>query len=194
MEENKLFATLDTTTRILKLESKEQVLMTDTVGFIRKLPHHLIDAFRSTLEEAKYADMILHVVDASNPDMDGQMHIVYETLRNLGVKDKPVITAFNKQDLVTEPEACRDLKADKVVKISAKQGQGLPELLEIIADLLRESKVYIESVIPYAEGSKLALIRKYGELLSEEYVAEGTAIKAYVPKDLYGQLFGGFVK
>lgn len=190
LEENKLFATLDTTTRILKLESKEQVLLTDTVGFIRKLPHHLVDAFRSTLEEAKYADMILHVVDASNPDMDGQMHIVYETLRNLGVKDKPVITAFNKQDLVTEPEACRDLKADRVVKISAKKGTGLPELLEIISELLRESKVYVEKVISYAEGNKLALIRKYGELLSEEYVAEGTAVKAYVPKDLYGQLFG----
>ena len=190
LEENKLFATLDTTTRVLKLESGEQVLLTDTVGFIRKLPHHLVDAFRSTLEEAKYADMILHVVDASNPDMDGQMHIVYETLRNLEVKDKPVITAFNKQDLVTEPEACRDLKADKVVKISAKQGTGLPELLEVIADLLREGKVYVEKVISYAEGNKLALIRKYGELLSEEYVAEGTAVKAYVPKDLYGQLFG----
>ena len=190
LEENKLFATLDTTTRILKLESKEQVLLTDTVGFIRKLPHHLIDAFRSTLEEAKYADMILHVVDASNPDMDGQMHIVYDTLRNLGVKDKPVITAFNKQDLVTEPETCRDLKADRVVKISAKHGQGLSDLLDIIADLLREGKVYVEKVISYAEGNKLALVRKYGELLSEEYVAEGTAIKAYVPKDLYGQLFG----
>ncbi len=190
LEENKLFATLDTTTRVLKLESKEQVLLTDTVGFIRKLPHHLIDAFRSTLEEAKYADMILHVVDASNPDMDGQMHIVYETLRNLGVKDKPVITAFNKQDLVAVPEACRDLKADRVVKISAKHGKGLPELLEVIAELLRESKVYIEKTISYAEGNKLALVRKYGELLAEEYVAEGTAIKAYVPKDLYGQLFG----
>jgi len=190
LEENKLFATLDTTTRVLKLESGEQVLLTDTVGFIRKLPHHLIDAFRSTLEEAKYADMILHVVDASNPDMDGQMHIVYETLRNLGVKDKPVITAFNKQDLIIGQEACRDLKADKVVKISAKHGNGLPELLDVIADLLRESKVYVEKVISYAEGNKLALIRKYGELLSEEYVAEGTVIKAYVPKDLYGQLFG----
>lgn len=194
LEENKLFATLDTTTRVLKLESKEQVLLTDTVGFIRKLPHHLVDAFRSTLEEAKYADMILHVVDASNPDMDGQMHIVYETLRNLGVKDKPVITAFNKQDLVRSPESCKDLKADRVVKISAKKGNGLPELLEIISELLRESKVYVEKVISYAEGNKLALIRKYGELLSEEYVAEGTAIKAYVPKDLYGQLFGDDLK
>ena len=191
LEENKLFATLDTTTRILKLESKEQVLLTDTVGFIRKLPHHLVDAFRSTLEEAKYADMILHVVDASNPDMDAQMHIVYETLTKLGVKDKPIITAFNKQDLVEVPESNRDFRADKVVKISAKQGQGLQELLSVIADLLRENKVYVESILSYAEGNKLALIRKYGELLSEEYVAEGTKVKAYVPKDLYGQLFGG---
>ena len=191
LEENKLFATLDTTTRILKLESKEQVLLTDTVGFIRKLPHHLVDVFRSTLEEAKYADMILHVVDASNPDMDAQMHIVYETLTKLGVKDKPIITAFNKQDLVEVPESNRDFRADRVVKISAKHGQGLPELLSEIADLLRENKVYIECVLSYAEGNKLALIRKYGELLSEEYVAEGTAVKAYVPMDLYGQLFGG---
>ncbi len=190
IEEDKLFATLDTTTRILKLESGEQILLTDTVGFIRKLPHHLIDAFRSTLEEAKYADMILHVVDASNPDADAQMHIVYETLRNLGVKDKPVITAFNKQDLVAEPESSKDLKADRVVRISAKRGQGLPELLDCIAELLRESKMYVECVLSYAEGNKAALIRKYGELLSEEYVAEGIAIKAYVPKDLYGQLFG----
>ncbi|MBQ8798319.1 MAG: GTPase HflX [Lachnospiraceae bacterium] len=191
LEENKLFATLDTTTRILKLESKEQVLLTDTVGFIRKLPHHLVDAFRSTLEEAKYADMILHVVDASNPDMDAQMHIVYETLTKLGVKDKPIITAFNKQDLVEVPESNRDFRADRVVKISAKHGQGLPELLSVIADLLRENKVYVECILSYAEGNKLALIRKYGELLSEEYVAEGTAVKAYVPMDLYGQLFGG---
>lgn len=190
LEENKLFATLDTTTRVLKLESGEQILLTDTVGFIRKLPHHLIDAFRSTLEEAKYADMILHVVDSSNPDVDAQMHIVYETLRNLGVKDKPVITAFNKQDLLAEADGCKDLKADRVVKISAKKGTGLQELLDVIAELLREGKVYVENVISYAEGNKLALIRKYGELLSEEYVAEGTSVKAYIPKDLYGQLFG----
>lgn len=190
LEENKLFATLDTTTRILKLENGEQVLLTDTVGFIRKLPHHLIDAFRSTLEEAKYADMILHVVDASNPDADAQTHIVYETLAKLGVKDKPVITAFNKQDLVTEQETRKDLKADRTVRISAKHGQGLQELLDVVAELLRRNKVYIEYVFGYAEGNKLALIRKYGELLAEEYVAEGIAVKAYLPRDLYGQIFG----
>lgn len=190
LEENKLFATLDTTTRNLKLESGEQILLTDTVGFIRKLPHHLVDAFRSTLEEAKYADMILHVVDASNPDADAHMHIVYETLAKLGVKDKPVITAFNKIDLIAEPESTKDLKADRTVRISAKHGQGLSELLDTVAELLRESKMYLECVLGYAEGNKLALIRKYGELLSEEYVAEGIAVKAYVPMDLYGQLFG----
>ncbi|MDD6036920.1 MAG: GTPase HflX [Lachnospiraceae bacterium] len=188
LEEDKLFATLDTTTRVLKLESGEQVLMTDTVGFIRKLPHHLIDAFRSTLEEAKYADMILHVVDSSSPDADARMHIVYDTLTRLGVKDKPVITVFNKQDLVTEPEICRDFRADRSVRISAKQGMGLSELLEAVTELLREQKIYLECVLGYSEGNKLALIRKYGELLSEEYVADGVAVKAYVPKDLYGQL------
>lgn len=188
LEEDKLFATLDTTTRVLKLESGEQVLLTDTVGFIRKLPHHLIDAFRSTLEEAKYADMILHVVDSSSPDADARMHIVYDTLTRLGVKDKPVITVFNKQDLVTEPEICRDFRADRSVRISAKQGAGLSELLEAVTELLREQKIYLECVLGYAEGNKLALIRKYGELLSEEYVADGVAVKAYVPKDLYGQL------
>ncbi len=190
LEEDKLFATLDTTTRVLKLESGEQILLTDTVGFIRKLPHHLIDAFRSTLEEAKYADMILHVVDASNPDADAHMYIVYETLAKLGVKDKPVITVFNKQDLVATEENIKDLKADRTLRISAKRGQGLTELLDTIADLLRAGKVYVECVLPYADGNKLALIRKYGELLSEEYVAEGIAVQAYVPQDLYGRLFG----
>ena len=103
LEEDKLFATLDPTTRNLELKSGQQILLTDTVGFIRKLPHHLIEAFKSTLEEAKYADIILHVVDASNPQADMQMHIVYETLEQLGVKDKPVITAFNKQDRLELP-------------------------------------------------------------------------------------------
>lgn len=191
LEEDKLFATLDTTTRNLKLESGEQILLTDTVGFIRKLPHHLIDAFRSTLEEAKYADMILHVADASSPDADAHMHIVYDTLATLGVKDKPVITVFNKMDLVDKPGSSKDLRADRTVRISAKRGEGLGELLTVISDLLRESKLYLECVLDYREGNKLALIRKYGELLFEEYVAEGIAIKAYLPRDLYGQLFGG---
>lgn len=189
LEENKLFATLDTTTRILKLDGNQEVLLTDTVGFIRKLPHHLVEAFQSTLEEAKYADLILHVVDASNPDCDAQMHIVYDTLRQLKIGDKPIITAFNKQDLLQTADNPRDFSAEKVVKISAKHGDGLKELLAAITEILQKSRVFTDCVIPYSDGNKLALIRKYGQLLSEEYVAEGTKITAYLPKDLYGQLF-----
>ena len=157
LEEDKLFATLDPTTRNLKLPSKQEVLLTDTVGFIRKLPHHLIEAFKSTLEEAKYADIILHVVDASNPQMDEQMYIVYETLMNLEVKNKPVITAFNKQDKVDGEAILRDFKADHVVNISAKTGEGLENLQNVIEEVLREQKILIEQLYPYADAGKIQL-------------------------------------
>lgn len=183
LEEDKLFATLDPTTRNLKLPSKQEVLLTDTVGFIRKLPHHLIEAFKSTLEEAKYADIILHVVDASNPQMDEQMYIVYETLMNLEVKNKPVITAFNKQDKVDGEVILRDFKADHVVNISAKTGEGLENLQNVIEEVLREQKILIEQLYPYADAGKIQLIRKYGELLEEEYREEGIFAKGYVPID-----------
>ena len=181
LEEDKLFATLDPTTRNLKLPSKQEVLLTDTVGFIRKLPHHLIEAFKSTLEEAKYADIILHVVDASNPQMDEQMYIVYETLMNLEVKNKPVITAFNKQDKVDGEVILRDFKADHVVNISAKTGEGLENLQNVIEEVLREQKILIEQLYPYADAGKIQLIRKYGELLEEEYREAGIFAKVYVP-------------
>lgn len=196
IEEDKLFATLDPTTRNLVLESGQQILLTDTVGFVRKLSHHLIEAFRSTLEEAKYADMILHVVDASNPDCDKHMHVVYETLRGLGVTDKKVITVFNKQDILQEkivagellPEVQKDLKADETVKLSAKNGEGMEELLAVIEKLLRESKVLFEHIFPYTETSKIQVIRKYGQLLEEEYREDGIYVKAYLPKEIYMQL------
>ena len=188
LEANMLFATLDPTTRNLSLESGQQVLLTDTVGFIRKLPHHLIDAFRSTLEEAKYADIIIHVVDASNPQAYKQMHIVYETLKKLQVKDKTVITVFNKQDLVQEEEPMKDLKADKTVKISAKQGVGVVELLNLIEEVLREAKVLLEHTFSYQDAGSIQLIRKYGQLLEEEYQEGGIFVKAYVPKDIANQL------
>ena len=185
LEEDKLFATLDPTTRNLKLPSKQEVLLTDTVGFIRKLPHHLIEAFKSTLEEAKYADIILHVVDASNPQMDEQMYIVYETLMNLEVKNKPVITAFNKQDKVDGEVILRDFKADHVVNISAKTAEGLENLQNVIEEVLREQKILIEQLYPYADAGKIQLIRKYGELLEEEYREEGIFAKGYIPIEIY---------
>lgn len=188
LAEDKLFATLDPTTRGCKLPSGQEILLTDTVGFIRKLPHHLIEAFRSTLEEAKYADMIFHVVDASNPQMDEQMYTVYETLQNLGVTDKPIITIFNKQDRLEKESIVRDFKADYTVKISAKTGAGLNNLLEAAEALLREQKVEIEAVYEYKEAGKIQLIRKYGELREEEYREDGIFVRAYVPTELYGQV------
>lgn len=185
LAEDKLFATLDPTTRNVKLPSGQELLLTDTVGFIRKLPHHLIDAFRSTLEEAKYADIILHVVDASNPRMDEQMYTVYETLDNLGVKDKPLITVFNKQDKIEDEQIIRDFRADYTARISAKTGEGIPELLLKIEAILREQKVAIEGLYDYSEMAKLQLIRKYGELKEEEYREDGIFVSAYVPADLY---------
>ena len=186
LEEDKLFATLDPTTRILELPSGQEILLTDTVGFIRKLPHHLIDAFRSTLEEAKYADMILHVVDASSPQMDQQMYVVYDTLKNMGVTDKKIVTLFNKQDKMTDGDTTRDLKAEKTVKISAKWGEGLEEVKQILEDLLNEKNVLIERFYDYKDAGLIQLIRKYGQLLAEEYQGDGIYVKAYVPMEIYG--------
>lgn len=183
-----LFSTLDTTTRALELDGKQQILLTDTVGFIRKLPHHLIEAFKSTLEEAKYADIIIHVVDASNPQMDTQMYVVYETLRQLGVEGKPIITLFNKQDRLTEKIHHRDFQADYVIETSAKTGQGLEELKDTLLEILRNEQIYIERLYSFQDAGKIQLIRKYGELLEEEYVPEGIAVKAYVTKEIYGKI------
>lgn len=188
LEEDKLFATLDPTTRMLELDGHQQVLLTDTVGFIRKLPHHLIEAFKSTLEEAKYADYIFHVVDASNPQMDKQMHIVYETLDRLGVKNKKIVTLFNKMDQRTEEEPLQDFRADHILMISAARNEGLDKIKDLLQEMLREDKVYIERVIPYAQARIIQLVREKGELVSEEYVPEGIAIKAYVPMEVYGKL------
>ncbi len=188
LEMDKLFATLDPTTRNLELESGQQILMTDTVGFISKLPHQLVEAFKSTLEEAVYADIILHVVDASNPQMDTQMHVVYQTLEQLGVGDKPIITAFNKQDLCSEDIILRDFRADRTLRISAKHGNGIDELKNTIEEILRDSKIYIEKLYSYEDAGKIAIIRKYGQLISEEYTGNGIEVKAYVPVEIYDKV------
>ena len=191
LAQDMLFATLDPTTRTLELPSGQKILLTDTVGFIRKLPHHLIEAFKSTLEEARYSDIILHVVDVSNPQMETQIHIVYETLRQLEITDKTVITVFNKMDRLTGDVILRDFRSDFQVKISAKTGEGIPALLETLEGILRSRKVYLEKVFPYAQAGKIQSIRRYGELLSEEYTEEGIAVKAYVPAEIYGSILQG---
>lgn len=188
LEEDKLFATLDPTTRLLELEGQQKVLLTDTVGFIRKLPHHLIEAFKSTLEEAKYADYIFHVVDASNPQRDKQMHIVYETLDRLGVNNKKIVTLFNKMDQADHEEPLQDFRADHILMISAAKDEGLDEVKSLLQEMLREDKIYVERVIPYAQAGIIQMVRSAGELISEEYVPDGIAIKAYVPMEVYGKL------
>ncbi len=188
LAEDKLFATLDPTTRNVVLPGGQNILVTDTVGFIRKLPHHLIEAFKSTLEEAKYCDIILHVADCSNPQMDIQMHIVYETLKQLKVTDKTVVTVFNKIDKLEGETILKDLSADYQVKLSAKTGQGIDTLLETLETIMRNDRIYLERVYDYKEAGKIQSIRKYGELLAEEYQGDGILVKAYVPAELYGQL------
>ncbi len=189
LAEDKLFATLDPTTRKLKLPSGNEVLLTDTVGFIRKLPHHLIEAFKSTLEEAKYADLIVHMIDASNPEADTQMLIVYNTLRELGIEDKEIVSLYNKIDIMPEDTILpRDFHAEHSLKISAKTGEGTDKFMQLIDKILRDSRIYIEKLIPYKDSAKLALIRKYGELDLEDYREEGIYIKAMVPTKIYDML------
>lgn len=182
LSEDKLFATLDPTTRMLKLPNGQNIMLTDTVGFISKLPHHLIQAFRSTLEEAKYSDIILHVVDASNPDMDRQMFAVYETLRQLDIKEKPIITVFNKIDCLEEQPILKDLHADATVLVSARCGTGMDDLLETIEKMIAQGQIYVEKTLPYHATGLIAEIRNYGQLLEEEYREDGIFIRANVRK------------
>ena len=194
LEEDKLFATLDPATRNAELPAGQQVLFTDTVGFIRKLPHHLVEAFKSTLEEARYSDVILHVVDASDPNWDDHVATVYTTLRQLNIdeeKGRPVITVFNKIDKLPEDadqSSIKDLRADRMVYMSARTGAGIPELLSVIEEVLREQKAYIRHTFSYQEAGKPGLIRKYGEMITEEYLEDGIFVEAYVPKSLIGQI------
>ena len=191
LAEDKLFATLDPTTRKLKLGSGQEILVTDTVGFIRKLPHHLIEAFKSTLEEAKYANLLVHMVDASNEEASSQMLVVYDTLRSLDVVDKDIITVFNKTDLIKEGEELpRDFHADKILKMSAKTGDGIEDLKKTIENILQNQRVYLEHIFSYKDAGKIALIRKFGEIKSEEYTDDGISIKAYIPAEIFGKVMG----
>ena len=191
LAEDKLFATLDPTTRKLKLGSGQEILVTDTVGFIRKLPHHLIEAFKSTLEEAKYANLLVHMVDASNEEASSQMLVVYDTLRSLDVVDKDIITVFNKTDLIKEGEELpRDFHADKILKMSAKTGDGIEDLKKTIENILQSRRVYLEHIFSYKDAGKIALIRKFGEIKSEEYIDDGISIKAYIPAEIFGKVMG----
>ena len=184
LSEDKLFATLDPTTRAALLPDGQKVLFTDTVGFINKLPHNLVDAFRSTLEEAGYADIILHVIDASDPQAEMHRKVVYDTLRDLDISGRPVITVWNKADLISKDEVFRDFDSDASVRISARTGEGIGDLCETVAKILRENRVFIDKIIPYSEAALVAKIRTAGQLISEEYEENGIHVRAYVPASM----------
>ena len=190
LAEDELFATLDPTTRAVLLPCGSEILLTDTVGFIRKLPHHLIEAFRSTLEEVVYADLIIHVADASNPRMDTQMAVVYETLNDLGAGVKPVYTLFNKIDLLEDREGHHlwDSHAEKTYCISAKTGEGIDAFAEGLSEFILQGQILYEETIPYAKAGLISRIRSEGQLMTEEYREDGIYVKALVPPPLYGKL------
>ena len=183
LAENKLFATLDITSRSIELPDGRSVLLIDTVGLIRRLPHNLVEAFKSTLEEAASADIIINLVDISADDGYEQAEVTAEVLKDLGCDGIPRIDVLNKCDLLPEAE---NIKCDeRTVKISAKQKKGFDDLLDCIARNLPETSVRGKFVIPYDKTSIINTIRIDGKILSEEYLAEGTLIDAVVDKKIY---------
>lgn len=184
LAENKLFATLDPTVRAVALPSGTEMMLTDTVGFIRKLPHHLVKAFYSTLEEAKYADIILHVMDASNPYLETHKEVVYETLDQLQIKDIPMISVYNKMDQVSEMYQ-KDEKATMEVAISAKTGKNLEQLLKMIEAILYDSMKAFDILVPYSAPDVVAFCHAQGERIEEAYVEEGVRLSGFITKDKF---------
>ncbi len=188
LAENKLFATLDTTTRKVELPNGSEIFLTDTVGFIQKLPHHLVQAFRATLEELQYADILLHVVDASNPNRAEHMKVVYETLKSLGCENTPVITVFNKMDNDVELPLPMDTMARDIVQVSAFKGDGMDTLLERIEKLLQSFRKSMTALVPYTEGGLIGWVHGRCEIIKEEHTGEGVLLEVYVDEESANRL------
>ncbi len=186
---DQLFATLDPTTRRIALPGGREVLMTDTVGFIQKLPTALVAAFRATLEEIADADLLLHVVDITHDNAMEQAQTVIEVLEELGANEQPVVTALNKVDMLPESTHLGDYLADlpNSTAISALTGEGLPELVSLIEKVLAEELVDIYAMIPYRHGELLALLHQRGIIEQEEHTEEGTVVQAKVPAGMLGR-------
>lgn len=180
LQEDKLFATLDPTTRNLVLPEGKEVLMVDTVGFIRKLPHHIVEAFKSTLEEVLFADLLVHVVDATNPDAMRHIEVVHSTLEELGAMATPVLTVLNKMDKEGANKDLRDSKAFKNLQISAYTGEGVDAFLSAIEEKLLDGQRFMKITIPYSEGHILQKLRSYGQITIESYVNDGTYVELYI--------------
>ena len=185
LAEDKLFATLDPAARALELPDGRSVMLIDTVGLLRRLPHHLVEAFKSTLEEAACADLILNVCDISSPEMDQQLTVTRELLAELGAAETPVITVLNKCDLV-EPNV--ELLGERTVKISARTGEGCDRLLEAVAAALQPSHVRMRLLIPYSDGEFLARLENSGKIFDRQFLPEGTLVDAGVSKLLLSRV------
>ena len=188
LEEDKLFATLDTTTRNVTLLGGSNIYLTDTVGFVQKLSHHLVEAFKATLEELKFADILLHVVDASDENRVKHMEVVYSTLRDLGCGEKPVITVFNKMDKEVEMPLPQDKNCCARVEICAKNQKSLENLLDVTEEVLKSFRKPMKVLIPYTEGSLLAVVHGKCEIINEEHTENGTLIEAYMTDEAAGRL------
>lgn len=185
--EDKLFATLDPTSRAITLDDNRRILLVDTVGFIRKLPHHLVEAFKSTLEEAVVADILLHVMDASSSELDNQITVVEAVLKDIGAVGKPVIGVYNKCDRLTEEPFARTLY-DKNVFISASKGINIDNLIEAIADTAPGKKQKIRICVPYSEGALVNELHESQKVTNEEYGAEGTIMDLMVDSAVYERI------
>ena len=184
LAENKLFATLETTSRAIELPDGRSLMLVDTVGLIRRLPHHLVEAFKSTLEEAACADIIIHVCDVSDPEAAEKADVTLKTLADLGAAEIPVVTVLNKCDLLTEniPED------DSTVKISAKKAQGIDRLLKVVAANLPETAKRMKLLLPYDKAGFTAKLRENGKVFTEEYTETGVLVDALVDQMLIKQM------
>ncbi|MBQ2752591.1 MAG: GTPase HflX [Firmicutes bacterium] len=194
LEEDKLFATLDTTTRKVELPGGSEIMLTDTVGFIQKLSHHLVEAFKATLEELKFADILLHVVDSSNPSREEHIEVVYKTLKDLGCEGKPVITVFNKIDKEVELPLPFDKNSSMTLGISAYNEVDLEKLIKAIEDLLKTFRTSLKVVIPYSDGAIIGMIHGKCDVLSEEHTENGYEIELYADEEMENRLNKYLVK
>ena len=186
LAQDKLFATLDPTSRALKLPSGVTIMLIDTVGLVRRLPHHLVEAFRSTLEEAAHSDIIINLCDASSEEARTHLQVTEDLLESLGCGDTPIITALNKCDLLDNNVIAQDFNS--YIKISAKNGIGIDELLKAIDDNLPVRFKKVKLLIPFANAGLANEIRTKGTLIYEEYVADGVEVEAVVDEVLYAKV------
>jgi len=183
--QNRLFDTLDTTTRRLKVSDTLTVLLSDTVGFIRKLPHHLIDAFKATLEELRYADLLIHVIDASSPEWEEQVRVVDDLITELGADKTPRLEAFNKCDMLSADIRPR---GEQIVEISAKTGQGIDQLLEKIEEILSSAKERVTLRLPYDQGALVETLHSQGAVTEVRYLDDCIELDALISTDMYSRV------